>query len=1078
MTQRLNWVSRFMGFFLARTQISIVLLLFIIVGGTTALLGLRREGFPQVPAKVVVVSTVYKGAAPTEVEHSITDPIEASIKDLKEVKSIQSTSADSHSSVIVTLDEKSDADAGLRDITSRVTRVDLPKEADKPEILQPSSGNSAFTIGLTGNFSDEALLEQGRLFEREVSQVKGVKQVKLVSQFDDQVIVTLDPAKVASSGADVSKLSSALAAQNLNFPAGQDLTIDGSRATALLAGRYTSVDDLAGTAIPTVSGQSVTLGSIATIERRINQDGRINHIGTLENGIPVSHTGISYNVDIRSDADILNVNKTLTDALTRAQSDGTLSKDLKITRLYDDAAATSQQIDEIKAGAIGEKWNGIGALGYVGYLVGGVWLLMLAMFMFVNVRAALIAGIAIPLSFLVTLMALYFTGITLNTLTLFSMILVLGLVVDPAIVVIESIQRYKDMGYSGREGAMMAVNSIGHGLFMATLCSIIVFTPFGIVSGVFGEIIKFIPITVIPALIASFFIPLVFLAPMAGRFIKSKQHHEAHPVSEEEALWAASRWFKRANLFILRRIWLQILIMLFAVTVPIGVTAYLFATGHVKSAQFSKPHDAIAALASVSYPASLTDSQVQDLAKQTEQSLSKHPEIQNYYYFQQSSTGFMVFMNLIPIKDRTTSAEDLAAEIKGELPHDASRQIYASAERVSVGPPINDFPVQVQVYDPDLAKLKTFALALADRAKHTSGVIRVSDGYTDAGTNSIQIQVNRDVAAARGLNPAIVGAQLAGLLGQQDLTKLSAGDNQIDVVAAYKGADKYDSIQALKSAVIQGPSGPIKLGDIASFTTAGSSGVINHQNGLRYALVRAQIAADADQFKVQKDINDWASSQKAAYHLRSDALESKGEGDDIAKSFTNLFAALGIALVMIYLVLALFFNSFLKPLIITFALPLSFLGVFPILAVLNNEFGFLEILGLITLTGVVVNVGIFVIDYANHRVAEGMPVKEAIAQATAVRFRPIFLTKVTALGSLLPLAILSPFWRGLNSVIIAGILTSGVLSLFTTPILYTWFDKLSRLPAWIRSRSSSSKKSEPIRAAAPVPATKPASDPE
>jgi multidrug efflux pump subunit AcrB len=164
---------------------------------------------------------------------------------------------------------------------------------------------------------------------------------------------------------------------------------------------------------------------------------------------------------------------------------------------------------------------------------------------------------------------------------------------------------------------------------------------------------------------------------------------------------------------------------------------------------------------------------------------------------------------------------------------------------------------------------------------------------------------------------------------------------------------------------------------------------------------------------------------------------------------------------MIYLVLALFFNSFLKPIIITFALPLSFLGVFPILALEQNEFGFLEILGLITLAGIVVNVGIFVIDYANKRVAEGMPVKEAISQATAVRFRPIFLTKVTALGSLLPLAILSPFWRGLDSVVIAGILTSGVLSLFTTPILYTWFDKLSRLPSWTRHKFAPAPAAQP-----------------
>ena len=1054
MPNRYNWVASITGYFLVRKRIAVVLFLFLVLGGVAALHGLRREGFPQVPVKIVVVSTVYKGAAPGEVEHSVTDPIESALKDIKAVKSVQSTSSDSHSLVIATLNEDADADAGLRDVTSKVSGADLPKGADKPEIMQPTAGNSSFVFGLTGPFSNEDLLAQGRIFEREVSQIKGIKQVKLQSTFDDKVFVALDSAKVAAAGVDPSSIATTLQAQNANIPAGQNLTISGDRATVTVAGRFASLGDVAAAQIPTAHGGSVRLDSIAAVNRAIDQNGQINHIGTPHNGYPQSQTGIVYGADIRSDADIIAVNHDLTTTLNRLQSDGTLSKSLTVTRLYDDAASTQRQINEISAGAVGEKWNGIGAWGYIGYLLGGIWLLMLAMFMFVNIRAALIAGLAIPLSFLFTLIALWLTGNTLNTLTLFSMILILGLVVDPAIVVIESIQRYKDMGYTTREGVLAAVNSIGFGLLMATLCSIIVFTPFGIVSGVFGQVIKYIPVTVVPALVASFFVPLIFLAPLAQRFIKPKSHHEDHPITEEQALWKVSRWFKRANLFILRHASIQIIIMLFALTLPLAVTGYLFATGGVKSAQFSKPHDTIEATASVSYPASLTDAQIADLATKTESVLNSHAEISNYYYLQQSATGFQIYMNLIPIAERSTSAEDLAAQIKNQLPHDPSKGIYSSAERLSIGPPTNEFPVQVQVYDSDLGKLRSFALALGDYARSLNDVTRVSDGYSDAGTGSVQITINPAAAAQHGLTTLTAGGQLAALLGQQDLTKLTIGEAQVDAVATYQGSDKYTSVDSLKNVTIQSPTGPVKLGTIATFTTDSAAGTIQHQNGQRYANVQAALTPEANTFTVQKQLNDWAKAHLKQFGLRSDALESKGEGDDIAKSFTNLFEALGIAILMIYLLLAFFFNSFLKPIIITFALPLSFLGVFPILALERNEFGFLEILGLITLAGIVVNVGIFVIDYANKRVAEGMPVKEAISQATAVRFRPIFLTKVTALGSLLPLAILSPFWRGLDSVVIAGILTSGILSLFTTPILYTWFDKLGRFPAWFRRKTS------------------------
>jgi HAE1 family hydrophobic/amphiphilic exporter-1 len=1049
--QKHNWVSRFASFFLSRKQVSIVLFLLLTTIGTGALFSLRREGFPQVPVKMVVISTVYKGAASSEVEQSVTNPIESAIKDLKEVKSTSSTSSESHSTVIVTLDEKSAVDASLQDITTKVSGASLPKDADKPNIMQPATGGSAFVFGLTGDFTPEQLYDQGRIFQREVASVKGVKQVTLASNYTDRVTVLFDPVKIANSGVDISKIQSVLTANNLNFPAGQNLTIDGSRATLLVAGRYSLLDDLQSTKLPTITGSLINLSDVATIDRGIDQAGQVNDIGILHNDKMKSSLGIVYNVDIRADSDIINVNNTLTTTLDNLKSNNTLSHNLQITRLVDGAASTNQQIDEIKAGAIGEKWDNLGAFGYVGYIFGGIWLLMIAMFLFVNLRTALIAGAAIPLSFLFTLIALWATGVTLNTLTLFSMVLVLGLVVDPAIVVLESIQRYKDMGRSGIDGVAAAVNSIGQGLLMATICSIIVFTPFGIVSGVFGEIIKFIPITVIPALIASFFVPLIFLAPLAGKFIKARKLDPSVPHDEEHTLWAVSRWFKRANLFVLRRVWLQIVIILLAATVPLGVTGYLFASGSVKSAQFSKPKDTTEALATVSYPASMTDTQMEDLAQKAETVLNRHSEIANYYFMSQSATSFSLYMNLTPIKDRNIVANDLMKTIKSELPRDPVRQIYSSADTLSSGPPAAEFPVQLQIHDNDLTKLKTFALAVGKYAGTLAGVERVSDGYTDGGTGSVKITLTKE-ATASGLNTATVGAQLSSILGEQPLTKLAIDDQQIDVVAKYSGVDKYNSLDALKNAMISTAKGSVKLGDVAVLTTEAATGSISHQDGQRYAMVKAGLSSTANASDVQKKVNDWAKDHLKQYGLRSDALESKGEGDDIAASFVNLFEALGIAILMIYFVLALFFGSFLRPIIITFALPLSFVGVFPVLALLGNEFGFLEILGLITLAGIVVNVGIFVIDYANHKVANGMAVDEAIAQATAVRFRPIFLTKVTALGSLLPLAILSPFWRGLASVIIAGILTSGILSLFTTPILYSWSVKLARFPAWIRRR--------------------------
>jgi HAE1 family hydrophobic/amphiphilic exporter-1 len=232
----------------------------------------------------------------------------------------------------------------------------------------------------------------------------------------------------------------------------------------------------------------------------------------------------------------------------------------------------------------------------------------------------------------------------------------------------------------------------------------------------------------------------------------------------------------------------------------------------------------------------------------------------------------------------------------------------------------------------------------------------------------------------------------------------------------------------------------VKVRDIATVAQDQAFTGISRLNGSRYVTVRAQVKDPLkDAAAPQQAVKDyWTKDRLAAAGLRADALEDKGSGNEFVQSFKDLFLALGAALLLTYVVLVLFFRSFSQPFIILFSVPLAFLGVFPALASIGGQFGFLEILGIITLVGIVENVGIFVIDLANRKRKAGIDYREAIAESTGVRFRPIFLTKVTALGGLLPLIILSPFWRSLALVVVSGILTSGILSLFTTTIMYAW----------------------------------------
>ncbi len=559
-----------------------------------------------------------------------------------------------------------------------------------------------------------------------------------------------------------------------------------------------------------------------------------------------------------------------------------------------------------------------------------------------------------------------------------------------------------------------------------------------------------------------------------------KSHHRAGAdQSEEGSLWRSSLRFQKVNRGVLRRWWAQVAIILVAFVLPLVVAGYFFGTGKIKSVQFSKPNDTDAAMISVSYPASLSTTAVAKLVRQTEAAIATQPEIRSYYYMGQDVGGFTAYIALSEPSDRDTKANEIISDITQKLPKKPG-EVYSRADTVAAGPPSADFPIQLQIYENDSTKLEHASREAGKYLKSLPGVTRVSDGYNDGSPAQITVTPNGPAVAAAGLTAQTFGGQLLGIVGSPEVTKLQLASGEVPVESRVTGGSSLVNIEDIRKLTVSTQKGPQTVGSLATVRQSDGTGPIQHFGGNRFATVQAQLADNGEQFKVQAKLNTWAKAHRRELGLRDDAFTSKGTGDEIARSFTQLFLALGVAVFLTYAALVIFFKSFLQPLIITFAVPLTFIGVFPSLYFFGGgQFGFLEILGIITLVGIVENVGIFVIDYANRRVKEGMDHRDAIALATAVRFRPIFLTKVCALGSLLPLAVLSSFWRGLAGVIVAGILTSGIFSLFTTPILYHWVYQISTFRTrWARRKNQSKSNGGPPAPVEPVIASEPQPEPE
>ncbi len=1049
MQPHFDLTQRFVDWILRNTKLVALLLIGVLVGGTFSLLSLQRQGFPSADINVAVITTVYRGASAQEVEKQIIKPIEQAAQQTRGFQDINSTAQNNFGVVSVVFTSGTDFNTAISELRSKVQSLTLPTDSERPTITIPEFGGSSSFYALskkTEATTDTQLRQAADTLRAELEAVTSVQKVTELLEPKYSVAITWDAAKLARAGVSPVQLQQALQTANLSIPSG-GVTLNDTQVTVVTSVKLTSLEDVQKVVVgATPQGLPVRVSDIATVSSYDAQDRFSTNVGLrTEDGIS-AHQALLFKVDFKKSADVLGAEKDVTTALARA-TDQPAFDAVTLSTASNAADSVRNQINEVVSGAIGGP-IGTGPFANLGYLLGGIWIIILVMLVFVNWRAAIVSSLAIPLSILITLLVLKLQGINLNTLTLFSMVLVLGLVVDPAVVVVEAIQRELDAGEKPRDAVMKAIGAIGGGVLMATITNFIVFVPFAIVSGVFGQIIKYIPLTVIPAMVASYFVPLVFLTFLSERLLRRDPKHKTASEDDLSRLWKISSGLVQMNKWIQRRWYVQVPIIFLALAIPLGVTGALFATKKVVQVDFSAPIDSDTINVAVEYPSNASLQEKQRRVAAIEPILQKNDSVESYYPLTQGDSGVTFTVVLVDASKREVSpkiTEKLSTEL--EKITDKEKKVYYTAKPVGTGTPQADYPVSVQIYGDDLVALKKAAIATGDILRDTAKfpkVTRVEDGFTDSSVKQIEVTVDRDKALTYGLSPVQVAQTMAGLLGD-----VAVGSFDRDIDGKQRLAKMYlkagvdpSSFDEVKNLVIAATAvGPVRLSDVAQVTLAEGFNGIRRINGSRFVTVQAKVVdATKDQTAPQQAIKDyWTKSRLEEYGLRPDALQDKGSENEFKKSFKDLFAALGIAILLTYVALVIFFKSFTQPLAILFALPLGMLGVFPSVALVGGQFGFLEILGIIVLVGIAENVAIFLIDLANRRVAAGSTPADAISEATGLRFRPIFLTTIVSLAGLLPLMILSPFWRSLAAVVSSGILFSSFLSLITTPILYTWF---------------------------------------
>ncbi len=1098
-----QWNEKVTAYFLKNYRLTALALFFLVGVGIASTLLMRTTGFPSPDVNVIIVQTTYLGASSETVANDVTEPIEGAIKNVEGVDTFASQSRNSISLINVSLKDGVDPNDVRTKIDSGIRSVDLPEDADTPVVSLPSIGGPDIILSVV-NADPSIMYEVSKDIESRIGDLPATSSVKPLVALEPVVQVTLDTKKIEDKNLTIQAVQDALQTVNESLPAASNVVVSDANRSILTMSGEVSVDDVKSMSIRaeqksvtqtpvgpvTTTLPAVKLSDVADVMQNYRfENNEQPLIGYTEGETPVDTSAVTLFIDAAEGTQLSDYATAVNEQLgeikntTLVKLDEAAPKTAGTLLLEHFTANESndRQVKEVVSGLIGGPLDIEGPVKHVGWLLGGIQLVFLVMLAFVSWRAAVIGALSIPLSLVFSNIYLYAVGEDLNTLVLFSLVLVIGLVVDPTLVILESIQRKIDAGKEGNEAALAAVRDIGSGLFLATVTNIIVFAPFGLISGFLGQIFQYIPMTIIPAVVGSYVVPLVFLSWFGGHFLKRKKGTTA---DEEENLFVLGRWLIMLNERILKSaVIIRVLIIVVALSIPVGVAGYFFSSGQISVVQFSTSDDSDFLTLNYSHFPDATKAQKAEREQKLYAAIQKEEDVLHIFPLGENT----YYVRLDEPKDRAESgrtATDIQNAVRKNIADSGiAKDFYDVQVKVeSIGGPQASYEVALAIASKDATTRRDAAVAVnkalqnvclenatvsikADCAADNKIVTAVDDGYTNKEQQSVEVVLNRQKLQEKQL--VVSGAPLGLLVNSAIRNAYAVNDNKkvgtLDdngtslQIILDTNADNPDSLDAIRDIVVlKTPVETVRVKDVADVREVNSEAAIRRSNGKTIALVQARLKEGKNDQQTAAMVTsaalDYFQKDNGAalkeFDLEASDIEQYSEGSTASanKSFTDLFTALLLAIVLSYIVLAVFFNSFTQPLTILFTIPLTFVGMFPGLAwFAGGQFGFLEIIGMIILVGLVENVAIFLIDAARQKIdQDGWDEKRAIAYAAGIRLRPVLMTKFTAVASLLPLAILSDTYRSLAVVIMTGLLTSGFTSLITTPILYIFFRFVSR----------------------------------
>jgi HAE1 family hydrophobic/amphiphilic exporter-1 len=999
---------------------------------------LKQELFPSLDFPAVSVVTVDAGASPTIVEHDVTNPLEQSIQGIVGIQQMTSYSNQGVSIIVVQYNFGTDINQASQTLTQHLNQAQASLPSGITPQVQTFSVNSLPVIQLAVTSTEDPVALAAQVKQEVVPVLQGIDGVANanVTGVEQQIVtVTLDLKKVQAAGLSVSQIEGVLQANNITLPAGQ-ITSNGQTLPVQVGNTFNSLNDLKNlvvgvsvphtstatsvgtssslpTGAPPVKPTPITLGAVATVEQTLAPSTSI----TRTNGQP----SIGIAITKTNDGNTVSLSQAIQDKLSGLQQ--TLGHGAKIFVVFDQSPFVKSSVD----GLVSEG------------LIGAGFAILVILVFLLSLRSTLVTAVSIPLSVVIALIGLWVGKLSLNILTLGGLTIAIGRVVDDSIVVLENIQRHlrQDIGADKLATIIGAVREVAGAVTASTITTVSVFLPIAFTGGFVGELFSSFAITVTIALLASLFVALTIIPVLAYWFLKAPKAQKASARQGDQPAHEQMTLLERGYVPVVRWVTTHRLISIMgALVIFFGSIALVPRLGTNFFDQSSQNTFSI----TQNLPASTSLQQTDQAARQVEAVLASVPGIQTYqvtigssgsvassFSGGSGSNSASYAITTDPNVDQVT----LQQTVQNRL-HQLSGVGTITLSAASQG--FNSSGLQVNVQASDDQTLRTATQLVLNAVKQAPNTTDVTGDLADA-SPLINVQVDPTRALLHGLTAAQVGQELRAVYSGTTVTKVTLGGTQEDVDIQL--GTPATTVQGMQNLLIPGPTGNVRLGDIATVTQTYGPPQITHLGGVRTATVSATITSSnigAVSQDVQQRIN--------ALHLPAGATVSLG-GVTASQSqaFSGLLLALLIAILLVYLVMMATFRSIILPLILLVSIPFAATGSILLLLITHTALGVPALIGLLMLVGIVVTNAIVLLDLVNQYRAKGLDARVAVVEGGRRRLRPILMTAIATILALLPMALglskAGVFIAGpLAIVVIGGLTTSTILTLLLVPTLY------------------------------------------